>query len=264
MFEWGKKDTPRPYKTYSKRIIIHDTADHFSTRLMDIQLWLTTFNVVITVQSTRDQPMLNITEEELDRKIYPKIWYNQNGGGNVSVNDLRRQRENQENLYGDITFSLEINPNASPWYIKLPNAQTERPDIAVAALYCKHFEKKSIEEGKLNISTFAGSAEPLYFTAFEKDDTLKFNAELDQTAKQLINELSEVRRNDIWNKPYYLRLHSTNIGSRRKTLNINQQDDQIRMTFLMPLFVIGSLDVLVPKEIIPAWDPPEPYRRKFG
>jgi len=32
----------------------------------------------------------------------------------------------------------------------------------------------------------------------------------------------------------------------------------------MPVFVVGSCDGIVPQEILPEWNPPEPYIRKIG
>ncbi|MDX2444232.1 MAG: hypothetical protein QNK30_10580 [Bacteroidales bacterium] len=31
----------------------------------------------------------------------------------------------------------------------------------------------------------------------------------------------------------------------------------------MPVFVLGSWDIVPPSEIIPEWDPPEPYFKEF-
>jgi hypothetical protein len=79
----------------------------------------------------------------------------------------------------------------------------------------------------------------------------------------LTDELNDVFKDGIWNRTYFLRLSSHNIGSRQKNLT-KQQDDQVTMTFLIPLLVVGKLEVLLPSEILPKWSPPEAYKTKFS
>jgi hypothetical protein len=82
-------------------------------------------------------------------------------------------------------------------------------------------------------------------------------------AKLLDSQLS----NDgfIWNKPYYLKLYFNNLGTWRTGLfNQNEYHDQVNYKFLMPVFVVGSWDIIAPQEILPTWDPPEPYIKKFS
>jgi hypothetical protein len=69
----------------------------------------------------------------------------------------------------------------------------------------------------------------------------------------------------IWNKPFYIKIFFNNIGSWKEGwfLNWRKFDDQVTFRFLMPVFVVGSWDVIVPGEIIPKWEPPKPYYDEF-
>ena len=69
----------------------------------------------------------------------------------------------------------------------------------------------------------------------------------------------------IWDKPYYIKLFVKNIGSHKKNSlitigkkRLREYDDQYTFSFLMPLIVRGSWDVMPPDEVIPSWSPPQP------
>lgn len=264
-FAWmGNKGTEGPYQTYEKQLIItNDSTGETILRKFAMQLWLTKFKATVTVKATREKALTEFTKQELSNKLYPRHWYGSTDPGRLSVKDLSRKEEHKDNVYGNIQFVLEVNPNASPWYIKTENVQSSRPKIAVAGVYCQHFEKKSLEPQKVDFNTFAGKANPLYYFPFEKDSR-KLDDGLSSNSQNFIERINEINENDIWDRPYYIRLQSTNIGSRRTGLgNINQQDDQVDIEFIMPLFVVGSLDVLMPSELLAEWSPPEPFKRKF-
>ena len=265
-FQWmgNKKDKIGPYQTYEKQIFItNDSTGEVTARKFEMELWLTKFSVTITVQAIKRKPMVEITDSELNRKLYPKYWYGSTETSKVSVNDLIKREENQGNVYGDIQFVLEVNPNASPWYVNEEHAQTSKPKIAVAGIYCQHFKKKSLRKNKVDFNTFAGKANSLYYFPFEKDSQ-ELDENLTSNTNNFVQRIDEINESNIWDRPYYLRLNSKNIGSRRSgALNLQQQGDQINMEFLMPLFVVGSLDVIMPSELLPEWQPPEPYSKRF-
>ena len=61
------------------------------------------------------------------------------------------------------------------------------------------------------------------------------------------------------------KLFFNNLGSWRSgVFNQDQYHDQVRYSFLMPVFVVGSWNVIPPQEILPEWDPPEPYIKKIS
>ncbi len=159
---------------------------------------------------------------------------------------------------------LELIPNASPWYIKTANAETVKPKIAVAGVFCQHFTiNESLEPAKLDFNTFAGKSSPLFFYPFEKNDQM-LDAELSSNTQAFYEKINEINRQNIWDRPYYIRLSSKNIGSRNKLTAIKGRDDMITMEFLMPLFVVGDLEVTIPSELMAEWNPPDPWNKSFS
>ncbi len=256
----GIDNKPKPYRTYKKRLIIDSLG--IQNKFIEMQLWLTTFTVNITVIADRDKPQIDPTEAALNERIYPGYWY-KDSRRFVSMNDLEHKEEYKNHLYSDITFVLEVNPNASPWYIKTDNTQTEIPDIAVGAVFCQQLIKHPKDENKIHLQTYKGMAAPLYHKAFENDDPL--SNDLDESILNVLTDLENVKNENIWNKEYFIKLYSANIGSRQKgLLGTKKFDEQVEYTFLMPLFVVGSWDIQIPSEILPEMEAPKPYYKSLS
>jgi hypothetical protein len=179
------------------------------------------------------------------------------------MNDLEHKEEYKNHLYSDITFVLEVNPNASPWYIKTDHTQNEKPDIAVGAVFCQQLIKHPEDENKIHLQTYKGMAAPLYHKAFENDNSL--SDDLDKSILNLMNDLENVSNENIWNKEYFVKLYSANIGARQKGLfGTKKFDEQVEYTFLMPLFIVGSWDIQLPEEILPEMEAPKPYYKSLS
>lgn len=256
----GVDSKPKPYKTYKKRLIIDSLG--IQNKFIEMQLWLTTFTATISVIADRDKPQINPSEASLNAKIYPGYWY-KDSRRYISMNDLKHKEEYKNHQYSDITFVLEVNPNASPWYIKTDNMQTEMPDIAVGAVFCQQLIKHPKNENKIHLQTFKGMAAPLYNKAFENDNLISDN--LDESVKNVMNDLENIKNENIWNKKYYVKLYSANIGSRQKGFfGTKKFDEQVEYTFLMPLLVVGSWDIQIPSEILPEMEVPKPYYKSMS
>ncbi len=263
LFSKSKDKENKPYKTYQKQIIEIDTlTGNAVSKTLLIDLWLTTFNVLVKISPTSNKDIIKPTEEERNMKLFPAAWYGA-GRGLVSINEFPHLDENDDQFYRDLTISFEINPNASPWYIKHENIKSPKPMIAVGGIFCKHYNPKVPRKKEININTFAGSAEPLYFSTFELSDSISSkNLSTEKTA--ILRKYNEFNRLNIWDRKYYFRLWTDNLGSRRKLLGLEQQNDQLEFEFLVPLLVIGDLEVTIPKNILPEWNPPEPKVRSFS
>lgn len=260
LIKLGIDNKPKPYRTYIKRLTIDSLG--IQNKFIEMQLWLTTFKVNITVIADRDKPQIDPTDASLNDRIYPGYWY-KDSRKFVSMNDLENKEEYKNHLYSDITFVLEVNPNASPWYIKTENTQTEMPDIAVGAVFCQQLIKHPEDENKIHLQTYKGMAAPLYHKAFENDNPL--SDDLDKSILSVMNDLENIKNENIWNKKYFIKLYSANIGSRQKGLfGTKKFDEQVEYTFLMPLFVVGSWDIQIPAEVLPEMEAPKPYYKSLS
>ncbi|MFC2103953.1 hypothetical protein ACFLS4_01210 [Bacteroidota bacterium] len=260
LIKLGIDSKPKPYRTFKKRLIVDSLG--IQNKFIEMQLWLTSFKVSITVMADRDKPQVDPTEASLNEKKYPGYWY-KDSRRYISINDLEHKEEYKNHQYSDITFVMEVNPNASPWYIKTENTQTEMPDIAVGAVFCEQLIKYPKDENKIHLQTYKGMAAPLYHKPFENETPL--SDDLDESIQNLITDLENVKNENIWNKKYYIKLYSANIGSRKQGfLGTKKFDEQVEYTFLMPLFVVGSWDIQIPSEILPEMEAPKAYYKSFG
>ena len=256
----GIDDKPKPYRTYKKRLIVDSLG--IQNKFIEMQLWLTTFKANITVIADRNKPQIDPTDEALNEKIYPGYWY-KDSRKFVSMNDLEHKEEYKNHLYSDITFVLEVNPNASPWYIKTEHAQNEMPHIAVGAVFCDQLVKHPKNENKIHLQTYKGMAAPLYHQAFNDDSNL--SSELDESIQDVLTDLENIKNENIWNKKYYVKLYSANIGARQQGfLGTKKFDEQVEYTFLMPLFIVGSWDIQIPSDILPEMEAPKPYYKSLS
>ncbi|MEW5846169.1 MAG: hypothetical protein AB1777_07885 [Bacteroidota bacterium] len=255
----GVGTKPRPYKVFRKPVY-DSTGKKLS--VFEMQLWLTQFKVALTVVSDRDKPQVSPDDASMKAKIYPGKWYSDNRP-RICINDLNDKEEYKNHRYGDITFILEVNPNASPWYIKGDNQQTLRPDIAVGAVVCNEMIKRPENENQIHVNIQKGMLAPLFFEPFESSLN---PVDLNSQAMQLAEKLNEYKRLNIWNRKYYFRVHSKNIGARQTGILWNRRnfDEQIEFTFLLPLLVAGNWDVQLPWEVIPAMEAPQPYYKSFS
>ncbi len=260
-------EVQKPYRTYRKKIIPVDTG--FVIREFEMQLWLTEFNVTVDILPDRKAPPVPITVEEKETTTFPGKWYG-SSRRYVKLGELREEWKN--NRYGDLSLILKIIPNNSPWYFKTDEGVNTTPAIGIGAVYCSQMiivnEK---DERRVSPNIQKGSVlylHPEYQPAsgINQVDTLPEN--LESLASEIIEEQMDPVKNGsldgFWNKPYFIRLFFNNIGSWREGFLGNRKfDDQVTFTFLMPVFVLGSWDIIPPNEIIPEWDPPAPYFKEF-
>ncbi|HPD96495.1 MAG TPA: hypothetical protein PLA24_11460 [Tenuifilaceae bacterium] len=258
MLNFGFSKTPKPYKTYRKPL--YDSLGK-QIKMFEMQLWLTYFKVAITVISDRDKPQAETSESSLNAKIYPGRWY-QSSSPFVSMNDLDHKEEWKNHLYGDITFVLEVNPNASPWYINTENAQTKKPDIAVGAVVCNELVKYPEDENRIHAQLQKGMIAPLYTKPFDSDVSLQ---DVETQVSDLEKNIANYKNFDIWNKKYYVKIFSKNIGSRQQGIFGQKKfDEQLEYTFMMPLLVVGSWDVQMPWDAMSEMEAPKPYYSSFS
>lgn len=254
----GSNNQPKPYRTYRKPL--YDSLG-LPVKMFEMQLWLTTFKVVITVISDRDKPQAQSSEASLNARIYPGKWY-QSANPLVSMNDLRHKEEYKNHLYGDITFVLELKPDASPWYIVTDELHTRKPDMAIGAVICTELIKRPKDENEIHVQLQKGMMAPLYYKPFDSEEN---SPDVDSLLANLSRDLVRYNHFDIWNRSYFTKIYSKNIGSRQKGfLGLKKFDEQLEYTFLMPLFVVGSWDVQLPWELMPQMQAPKPYYRRFS
>ena len=261
------KELQKPYRTYRKKIIPVDTG--FVIREFEMQLWLTEFNVTVDILPERKAPPVPITVEEKETTTFPGKWYG-SSRKSVKLKELREEWKN--NRYGDLSLILKIIPNNSPWYFKTDEGVNTTPAIGIGAVYCSQMiivnEK---DERRVSPNIQKGSAlylHPEYNPETVANQVDGMSENIESLASELLEEqIDPVKKGSLdgfWNKPYFIRLFFNNIGSWREGFLGNRKfDDQVTFTFLMPVFVLGSWDIIPPNEIIPEWDPPEPYFKEF-
>jgi len=254
----GISDKPQPYKIFRKPV--YDSTGK-KLNILEMQLWLTQFKVAVTVISDRDKPQVRPDHESMNARIYPGKWYGDSRRW-ICINDLRDRDECNNHRYSDIIFILEVNPNASPWYIKTGNEQTLKSDIAVGAVICSEIIKRPENENQIHVNIQKGMLVPLYFEPF---DVSQVSALAIDSVSGVGSEIKKLLKMNIWNRKYYMKIHSKNIGSRKTGILWNKRifDEQLEFTFLLPLFVVGSWDVQLPWEVIPAMEAPKPYYKSF-
>lgn len=257
----GTGNEPKPYKTYRK-LILNDSLG-LQNQIFEMQLWLTEFNVTVDIRPDRDIP-ITITDEEKESTNYPGFWYGSTQN-QLKLKDL--DREHRDFRYGNLSFILEVIPDKSPIYVKTSTGKTSKPDFAIGAIYCKG-AKIGNEPNVQRISTNIHAGQPVFLNHEFDFDSMNQNLNnlspnIETAANQMLDH--KVQNNDfIWNKPYFIKLFFNNIGTWRSGLfNQNQFHDQVSYSFLMPIFVVGSWDVIIPQELLPEWNPPKTYTKKF-
>ena len=258
---FGTDKSPKPYKIYKKRIVSDSLG--LKNKFFIMQLWLTEFEVNVDIRPDRDVPDF-ITAEERNTVQYPGYWYGSSQKW-IKLKDL--DKEFKDMRYGDLSFILEVIPDKSPIFLKTKDGVTSKPDFAIGAIYCN----KAIigNEPKVQrISTNVHAGMPLFLN--NEYDFSKMNENLNNFSTNLesnADKIMAIKTNDenfIWSKPYYIKLFFNNLGTWRSgVFNQNQFHDQVNLSFLMPVFVVGSWDVIIPQEILPAWDPPKPFIKKI-
>ncbi|MCB0374706.1 MAG: hypothetical protein KDD04_02180 [Sinomicrobium sp.] len=253
---------PRPYKIYRKSLISDSLG--VTGKYFEMQLWLTEFEVAISVRPDRDIPV-TISDAEKESVKYPGFWYGSREKWR-KLGDLKKEYQDQR--YGNLSFILEIIPDNAPVYVKTGDVSTSKADFAIGAVYCT----KAVignEKNVQRINTNVHSGQPLFLNHEFDFDAMNANSDnFSEDIEQNADKILRAKMNDpgfIWNKPYYIKLFFNNLGSWRSGLfNQNQYHDQVQYSFLMPVFVVGSWDVIAPQKILPEWDPPEPYIRKLS
>ena len=259
---FGGDREPKPYKVYKKNLISDSLG--MTDKYFEMQLWLTEFEVTIDIRPDRDIP-ISVSNREKENTTYPGYWYGSRED-RIKLKDLKKEYQDQR--YGNLSFILEVIPDNSPIYVKTGDTGTSKADFAIGAIYCTRAligNEKNVQR----ISTNVHSGQPLFLNhSFDFDrmneNTGAFSGKIEENADKILR----AKMNDaefIWNKPYYIKLFFNNLGSWRSgVFNQYQYHDQVSYSFLMPVFVVGSWDVIVPGEILPEWDPPEPYIRKIS
>ncbi len=253
---------PKPYKTYRK-LLIPDSVGA-SSKFFEMQLWLTKFSVTIDVRPDKDIP-IRISQEEKERLSYPAYWYGSQQR-QIKLKDLPEEHKDQR--YSNLSFILKIIPDNSPIYVQTSSATTSKPDFAIGAIYCTRADIGN-ETDVQRISTNVHSGQPVFLNNRPEYDQMNRNlsglSESMETNASTLLERRMQKDQFIWNKPYYVNLFFNNLGSWRSGIfNQNQFHDQVTYEFLMPIFVVGSWDVIAPQEILPEWNPPEPFIKKFS
>lgn len=257
-----KGNQPEPYRVYTKKIIPQpgDTTD----RAMEVQmqLWLMEFNVTIGARPERKWKG-DLTDHEKTDKAYPGFWYGL--GGRLSAAELAKEDDNSR--YGNLKVWLRLVPNDAPWYVNNAIGQNTRPEVGIGAVYCMGLLKEPEEVPNMIMSSVIKGTElalysmPQYAESADGVEALEV-ADFEPCVG------SSVSRNvsnscTFWNKEYYVKIFLKNFGTYKEGfLKSRRYDDQLTLKFLMPILVEGSWDVIPPSEIIPEWEPPEPYFKK--
>jgi hypothetical protein len=229
-----------------------------------MQLWLTEFQVNIDIKPDKECSV-NISDEEKNTISYPGYWY---GSALPTVKLKELRKEYKDNRYGNLSFILEVIPDNSPIYYQSGHNTTTKADFAIAAIYCS--EAAIGNEPKVQrISTNIIPGQPVFLNNQFDDKMMNENingfSEYVETNADKIMDLKMKNSDFIWNKPYYIKLHFNNLGTWRSGLfDQNQYHDQVNYKFLMPVFVVGSWDVIAPQEILPEWNPPKPFIKKIS
>jgi len=258
---------PKPYRIYKKRVKPTDPSKPIRT--LEMQLWLTEFDVTVGIVPERKDPPVPPTREEKEKTTYPGYWYG-SSQKQVKLGDLDEEWRN--NRYGNVTLVLKIIPNNAPWYVKTAREQNERPDVAIGAIYCADLAlSREQDEQRISPNIQKGSViflHPEAGPAAPEQRSAELPADLTSAAEKIFQETaseSPTGGSSIWNKPFYIQIFFNNIGSWKEGwfLNSRKFDDQVTFHFLMPVFVVGRWDVIPPSEIIPKWVPPKPYYEEF-
>ncbi|MFZ5939825.1 MAG: hypothetical protein ACOYXB_04555 [Bacteroidota bacterium] len=255
----GDQGKPEPYKVFRKKIAT-DTSG--TSKYLVMQLWLTEFKVTVDIRPDKEC-FVRITDDEKINTTYPGFWYG-SSQAQVRLKDLRR--EYQDSRYGNLSFILEIIPDNSPVYYASSTGSATKADFAIAAIYCEEALIGNEPEVQ-RISTNIHSGQPVFLNNDNdygqmNTNPMGFSESIEANAGRLM-DLKALDNSFIWNKPYYIKLFFNNLGTWRSGIvNQNVFHDQVTYRFIMPVFVVGSWDVIAPQEILPGWNPPEPYIRK--
>jgi len=266
LFQLKRGQDPKPYKTYKKNII--PTDSNILIRELEMQLWLTEFKLTIDILPDRKPPVIALTEKEKESTKYPGYWYSSNKSY-IKLGDLREEWKN--NRYGNLSVILKITPDNAPWYFKNEQGVNVSPAIGIGAVYCSQLSIiNETDERRVSPNIQKGSVvylHPEYSPEKENLTESEIPGNIEDIADEILGSQANVEvenAQSFWDQPYYIRLFFNNIGSWREGFLGNRKfDDQVTFTFLMPVFVLGSWDIVPPSEIIPEWDPPEPYFKEF-
>lgn len=262
----GGEEKQKPYRIYHKTIVTKNATDSI-LREFEMQLWLTEFKVTVAIEPERKKPIIPPTSKENDQIQYPGYWYGSTQDY-IKLGDLKPEWKN--NRYSDLKLIFKIIPNNAPWYYKTKYEKNARPGIGIGAIYCESINvTREGDESRISPNIQKGSVIFLHSYYNPQNDSIGIthNSEnLGAAAGKIFDEQSERidSTSSFWNKSYYMRIFFNNIGSWKESLfGARKYDDQITFSFLMPIFVIGSWDIIPPKEIIPEWNPPKPYFKDF-
>lgn len=206
-------------------------------------------------------------------EAYPAHWYPKGGkSSEIPIEELPAETDNQR--YENLKIWFKVDPNAGPWYVKDKNGQNVTPKMAVGAIYCTQVKNDVINDKPdyaLDPQTPTMNVNPGIAVAM-------YERMVYQSAIGQGNQVQEVKdmesstyyfqepdEGSIWDKPYYMKIFLKDVGSHKqrnwfKGKKFSQYDDQYTFSFVMPLLVRGSWNVIPPQEIIPDWDPPTPRR----
>jgi hypothetical protein len=258
-------DRQKPYRVYRKAVITRDTSGR--AREIEMQLWLTEFKVTVDILPERNKPPVTPTSSEENNIQYPAAWY---GGeaGKVKLRELKEEWKN--NRYGNLTLILKITPDNAPWYYRTETDENAKPAIGIGAVYCESLDiQREQDENRVSPNMQKGSVIFLYPSYTPHTDTVnavRFSENLQRASEHIFENQTGTGsdENEFWNKPFYIRIFFNNIGSWKEGFAGNRKyDDQVTYSFIMPVFVIGSWDIIPPSGIIPEWTANKPFFREF-
>lgn len=245
-----------PYKHYEKS---YATEDHVQ-RIENFDLYLTEFNLTLDIETLREEKISRYDLSEKVRKLkkYPAYWYNNTTFDEhlVSLDDINYRHEYEDSRYGDLDIVFKVTPNQAPWYVSSADGEQVNAEVAVGALIVTKLDVDRDEKRRLSVLPDGPGQ---YLTLYEDSTLGNRYDEAERVSKFNTTGLSD----SIFNKDYYFRITSKNIGSWERNLGFDKWDDRVTFTFLLPILVKGTLDVILPSDVIPEYQPPHAYVKTF-
>ncbi|RMG26470.1 MAG: hypothetical protein D6730_09085 [Bacteroidetes bacterium] len=256
----------KPYRVYRKKI--KSNKNGVLVEDLEMELWLTTFSVNVTIVPDLKGPRIGLSAEDKQRVTYPAYWYK--GSSNHPSDSLldriplgKLKREINDYRYNNLHIVLKVIPDKSPWYIKTDSSQNEKPDIGIGAIYCDSIKVNTEKsENRISPNLHRGKAVPL-LSSYLRPET-DMSAKVDVMYEPPERRLENPNDTTFWNRAYYVDIFFNNIGSWKENLGLRKYADQVTFTFVMPILVKGSWDIRAPNEIIPDFEPPEAYNYQFS
>ena len=250
-----KNDKLGPYKHYEK-IYISEDGHH---KVDKFDLYLTEFNLTLDIRTLRGESVKSKLDKiDKTAKKYPRHWYTNTKTDDklYSLDDIDFQEEWDDSRYADLDIVFKVSPNYAPWYISDKTGTQKNAEVAVGAIIVSKLDVVNEDARRLDIAP----SSPGQYVSLYSDRSLgnRYN-ESNLVSSFNTSGLPE----SIFNKDYFFRITSKNIGSWKKNFGIDKWDDRVTFTFLLPILVKGSFDVVLPSDLIPEYIPPKAYAKSF-